>query len=125
MLSLVERFICATFFSYALFRILTSTRSNHLKTMFTKKHSEHLAVSSFASLCLRIHPLLTFIIRSKWRLILFCFFKNLLGEQNARQLKDALVTTGMFSINFCSNQSKCAKRSKMFHSHSHAQADSI
>ena len=39
--------------------------------------------------------------------------------------KDALVTTGKFSINFCSNQSKCAKRSTMFHSHSHIEAESI
>jgi len=39
--------------------------------------------------------------------------------------KDALVTTGTFSIKFCSNQSKCSKRSALFHSHSHAQAESI
>jgi len=33
--------------------------------------------------------------------------------------KDALVTTGKFCINFCSNQSKCAKRSTLFNCHSH------
>jgi len=47
--------------------------------MFTRKHSEDLAVTSFASLCHRIHPLLTFVIRSKWRLILFLFFLKPFG----------------------------------------------
>jgi len=62
---LVEGFICATFFSYALFRILTSPLCNLLKTVVTKIHSKGLAASSFASLCLRTHPLLTLIMRSK------------------------------------------------------------
>jgi len=74
MLSLVEKFICVKFFSYALFRVLTSRLSNLLKTVFTKSHAEGLAVTYFASLSFRTHPLLTFIMRSKWRLILFYFF---------------------------------------------------
>jgi len=74
MLRFAERFICATFFSYALLRILTSPLSNVLKTLFAKSHAEGLAFTSFASLILRAHPHLTFVIRSKWRLILFCFF---------------------------------------------------
>jgi len=71
MLSFVEKFICATFFSYALFRILTSPLSNLLKTVFAKIQAEGSPVTSFATLCLRTHPLLTFIMRSKWHSILF------------------------------------------------------
>jgi len=56
MLSFVERFICATFSSYALLRILTSPLSNLLKTVFAKSHAEGLAVTSFASIYLRTHP---------------------------------------------------------------------
>jgi len=40
-----------------------------------------------------------------------------LGKQNARPVS--------FFINFCSNQSYCAKRSTLFHSHSRVQAESI
>jgi len=72
MLSFAEGFIFAMFFLlYALFRILASPLSNLLKTVFTKSHAEGLAVTSFASLCLRTHLLLTFNMHSKWRLILF------------------------------------------------------
>jgi len=84
MLSLVERFICATF-SYALFRILTSPLSNLLKTAFAKSHAEGLAVTSFASICLRTQPLLS-CARSD-TLFFFVFFLNHLGKQNARRLK--------------------------------------
>ena len=71
MLSLVEKIYLCNVFSYTLFRILTSPLSNLWKTVFTKKHVEGSPVSSFASLCLRTHPLLTFIMRSKWHFILF------------------------------------------------------
>jgi len=45
-----------------------------LKTVSAKSHAEGLAVNSFASLRLRTHPLLTFIMSSKCNLILFFFF---------------------------------------------------
>jgi len=50
MLSLVENFICAKFYPYTLFRVLTSPLSILLKTVFTKSHAEGLAATSFASL---------------------------------------------------------------------------
>jgi len=81
--------------------------------MFTKKYSKKgLAFTSFVSLCLRTHSLLTFIMLLKCNL----FFPNNLGKQKARELKNALVTVGTFSTNFCSNQSEFAKRSTLFHS---------
>jgi len=104
MLSFVEKFICATFFSYAHFRILTSPLSNILKTVFKKSHAEGLGASSFAWLCLRTHPQLTFSMRSKCNLLLF-FSKIIWVNKTHDTEKDALVTTGKFSIKFCSNQS--------------------
>jgi len=41
--------------------------------VFTKKHCKGLAVTSFASPCLRTHPLLTYIMQSQCNLILICF----------------------------------------------------
>ena len=84
--------------------------------MFTKSCSKGLAATSFASLYLRTQPLLTFIKRSKCNLIVFRFFQNHLGKQNARPVS--------FFINFCYDQSYCAKRSTLFHSHSRVQAES-
>ena len=53
------------------------------------------------------------------------FLKFLWASKTHDSQDDALVTTGTFFINFCSNQCKCAKRSTLFHSHSHVQAESI
>jgi len=86
--------------------------SNLLKTMFAKSHAEDLAVTSFAPICLCTHPLLP-CTRSD-TLFFFAVSKIIWVSKTHDGYKDALVTIGKFSINFCSNQSKCAKRSTMF-----------
>jgi len=48
-----------------------------------------------------------------------------LGTQKEQQLKNALVTTGKFSINFRPKQSEYAKRPTLFQSHSYVQPESI
>ena len=52
---------------------LARSLSNLWKTVFTKSFSKGLAATSFASLYLRTHPLLTFIKRSKFKYIFFVF----------------------------------------------------
>jgi len=55
--------------------------------MSAKTHAEGLAVNSFASLRLRTHPLLTFIMSSKCNLILFLFSLKSFGQAKRTTVK--------------------------------------
>jgi len=79
MLSLVEKFICATFFSYTLFRVLTSPLSNLLKTVFTKSHAERLAATSFAPLLQPSHTPTSYLYHAlEVTLVSFRFFSKII-----------------------------------------------
>jgi len=74
MLSFVERFIWATFFLLCSVQNFNITTIQCLETCVYKNPRLGLAATSFVSLSLRTHPHLTFSMRSKWHLFLFCFF---------------------------------------------------